>query len=291
MGFLDSSSVPAPLDSYSSNLAGAYSVSRRLLSNYSGSLIRVRRSGDNSEYDFGFTSNGNLDTASITAFVIAGGGTQHGHIVTKYDQSGNSRNLTLSTAANQLRIVSSGVLETIGTNTRPCGTASSNSMGPYSTSSFTDYTGTTVSSTLVGHQADTGLDSERFLGLTKDTASDFANAGSVILSFRNTGLNFYSFRSGAGLLNLTTAAGYGAFTRTTRFSGTQTESVLNGVSSGLTSNSTAFDVNRILTCGISSSTGNFNTGNKWSEAVIWFSDIGSTDLETIRTEQATYFGI
>lgn len=90
------------LDDYP-NAAAAYSV-RKLRSAYTGSAIRVRRSSDNTEQDIGFTVAGDLETSSLTLF--CGGG--NGFVTTWYDQSGNSRNATQTTAANQPQIVSSG---------------------------------------------------------------------------------------------------------------------------------------------------------------------------------------
>lgn len=71
--------------------------------------IRVRRSSDNSEQDFGFVA-GALDTSSLLSFV----GANNGFIVTWYDQTGNGYNATLSTASQQLRIVTSGAMTTLG---------------------------------------------------------------------------------------------------------------------------------------------------------------------------------
>jgi hypothetical protein len=91
------------LDTYADSSA-AYSL--RLLSlDYAGSAIRVRRSSDNTEQDIGF-SNLFLDTAALLSFVGAG----NGFVTTWYDQSGNSINITQTTAANQPPIVSSGAL-------------------------------------------------------------------------------------------------------------------------------------------------------------------------------------
>jgi hypothetical protein len=92
------------LDTYP-NAAAAYSL-RGLRINYTGSLIRVRRSSDNAEQDFGFIDNieRNLDTTALTTFCS---GTD-GFITTWYDQSGNAYNATQTTAANQPQIVSSG---------------------------------------------------------------------------------------------------------------------------------------------------------------------------------------
>ena len=89
------------LDTYS-GAAVAYSL-RQLDSNYTGSSIRVRRSSDNVEQDIGFANN-ILDTSSLLTFV--GGG--DGFVDTWYDQSGNAKDMTQSTASRQPKIVSLG---------------------------------------------------------------------------------------------------------------------------------------------------------------------------------------
>lgn len=86
------------------NAAAAYSVARRLSSTYTGSLIRIRRSSDNAESDFTYGSNNELDAAAVATFIGAGSG----FIVTLYDQSGNTRNVTQGTAGNQPLYVASG---------------------------------------------------------------------------------------------------------------------------------------------------------------------------------------
>lgn len=93
------------LDTYS-GAAVAYSL-RQLRSAYTGNAIRVRRSSDNAEQDFGFVSNV-LDTASLLTFCGAG----NGFVTTWYDQSGNANNASVSTAVNQPQIVSSGAMIT-----------------------------------------------------------------------------------------------------------------------------------------------------------------------------------
>jgi hypothetical protein len=89
------------LDGYP-NAAAAYSL-RKLRDAYTGSAIRVRRASDNTEQDIGFVNNV-LDTASVTSFCSG----TNGFVTTWYDQSGNGRNATQTTAANQPQIVSSG---------------------------------------------------------------------------------------------------------------------------------------------------------------------------------------
>lgn len=84
--------------------------------NYTGPLITVRRSSDNAELDFyQGSSAGQLNTVrggsgtSLAAWVGAG---NNGFVRTWYEQSGNGRNATETTAANQPRIVNAGVVDT-----------------------------------------------------------------------------------------------------------------------------------------------------------------------------------
>lgn len=99
------------LDLYPS-AAASYSL-RKLRSAYTGSAIRVRRSSDNTEQDIGFTSANVLDTSTLTSFCSG----TNGFVTTWYDQSGNARNATQTTAANQPQIVSSGSV--INLNSKP----------------------------------------------------------------------------------------------------------------------------------------------------------------------------
>jgi hypothetical protein len=95
------------LDPYP-GISFAYSF-RKLRTAYTGNCIRVRRSNDNAEQDIGFTTQGNLDTASLKTFV----GANSGFVTTWYDQSDRPtpRNATQTTAANQPRIVNAGVVD------------------------------------------------------------------------------------------------------------------------------------------------------------------------------------
>jgi len=91
-----------------SNVTGATAAYglRRLRGGYSGNLIKVRRSSDNTTQDISYDGCCNLDVKSLLSFVGSG----DGFIDTWYDQSGNGYNLTQATTAQQPQIVSSGSL-------------------------------------------------------------------------------------------------------------------------------------------------------------------------------------
>lgn len=109
--FIESNTIQYLLDLYP-NAAAAYSL-RKLRNAYSGSAIRVRRSSDNAEQDIGFINN-QLNISSLNSFV----GASNGFVTTWYDQSGNNKNITQSTASNQPIIVTNGVI--IRANSKPC---------------------------------------------------------------------------------------------------------------------------------------------------------------------------
>jgi hypothetical protein len=97
------------LDSYP-EASLAFSL-RKLRDNYTGSCVKVRRSSDNAEQEFGFVNN-YLDTAGLLSFC----GNGDGFVVIWYDQSfgnGASFNPVVAeqyTATRQPRIVISGSL-------------------------------------------------------------------------------------------------------------------------------------------------------------------------------------
>lgn len=82
------------LDNYPGAFVG-YSL-RKLRERYDGPCVRIRRSSDNAEQDFGF-SNDYLDTVAFSTFVGSG----IGYIVTWYDQTGNGIDVSQGTALYQ----------------------------------------------------------------------------------------------------------------------------------------------------------------------------------------------
>ncbi|WP_369754045.1 LamG-like jellyroll fold domain-containing protein [Flavobacterium sp. WC2409] len=86
--------------------AVAYSL-RKLSSSYVGDAIQVRRSNDNATQGISFDGNGDLDTASLLAFV----GANDGFVTIWYDQSGNGKNAVQNILLNQPKIITAGVIE------------------------------------------------------------------------------------------------------------------------------------------------------------------------------------
>jgi hypothetical protein len=84
--------------------AAAYSL-RQLSNAYTGPVVTVRRSSDNAEEDFKASE---IDDGTLAAFCGAGDGL----VKTWHDQSGNGRDASQGTAANQPTIVDSGSLVT-----------------------------------------------------------------------------------------------------------------------------------------------------------------------------------
>src|SRR6056297_120955 len=104
--FTSAPNLPAlDIDVYSADSPlMAYSL-RKISTSYSGEIVRLRRSSDNSELDFGsgLSVGEYLDFASVDAW--AGGSSVY--VVTWYDQSGNGRDLSQSTAGEQPQLIDS----------------------------------------------------------------------------------------------------------------------------------------------------------------------------------------
>jgi hypothetical protein len=91
-----------------SGLVSAYSL-RRVRSAYSGACVRVRRSSDSTEQDFGFAGNV-VNTDAILSFCGAG----DGFVTAWYDQGLAGLHVSQATLLRQPRIVNSGALEVNG---------------------------------------------------------------------------------------------------------------------------------------------------------------------------------
>jgi hypothetical protein len=78
---------------------------------YAGASRRYRRNDTQEERDFGFTATGNLDVAAITAWLA--GATVSLLTVNRYDQTGNGRHQTQTTASLQPRAMLAGQMDVI----------------------------------------------------------------------------------------------------------------------------------------------------------------------------------
>jgi hypothetical protein len=92
-------------DAYESSLVHVYEPARRVLTSYTGDLIRLRRDSDDAESDFGYDSDGNLDTAEIQSWLDADGAS-NAYVVTIYDQV-NGDDIAQATKADQPLYVAS----------------------------------------------------------------------------------------------------------------------------------------------------------------------------------------
>ena len=149
------------LDEYP-NAKVAYSM-RKIRSDYAGACLRVRRSSDNTEQDIGFSGN-ELDTAALLSFV----GANDGFVTVWYNQKSASDRANNSTAIYQPRIVSSGVVDTMGANGKPamfCGANAVLYAGNTTTFKYL-HDGTIRSSTVTVMQTASVLSGLKFLWLT-----------------------------------------------------------------------------------------------------------------------------
>jgi hypothetical protein len=108
------------------NASAAYSL--RNLIDTTTSVVRVRRSSDNTEQDFTATE---ITDGTLTTFT----GANDGFVTTWYDQSGNNEDAAQATATSQPKIVTNGVVELLNGKPTLLGNGTSTYM-PLDTSSY-----------------------------------------------------------------------------------------------------------------------------------------------------------
>lgn len=273
------------LDGYATGLGGAYSVSRRLLSSYTGALIRVRRDSDGTEADIGFDADGLLDVNALLAF----SGLGSAYVVTIYDQSGLGRHVTCSSLSNQLRIVDAVVLEVIGSNGRPNGYAVNGGEGPYVSATFTANTSATlsvVSSFFMS--AATAVGGVRYMGLLKDAGEDYGGGNNIGVFVRQDfNARLATVYNGAYPFFINAALGN---TRSAYFRATGSQMELNiGGASATSAFSTTLGFNRVVLSGYSAANSFSEAGDRQMEHVVWQTDIGATAAAAIRAEQEAFY--
>jgi hypothetical protein len=165
------------------DLAAAYSV-RRVVSNYTGSLIEIR-SGSVSQ-SIGFDDDGNLNVASIAAFAGSG----DAFVSIWYDQSGNNNHATQSSAASQPKIYSGSQGSVITQNGKP-------SLLFDGSNDFLQFNGTSLVGTkysiFVAHSRNTSANNQMILGGTSGGPNGIPQIGYASSTAYLFGQNYNDF--------------------------------------------------------------------------------------------------
>jgi len=269
---LIASSASLILDTYTTAVA-VYSL-RRMRTAYAGDCIRVRRSSDNVEQNFGFVNNG-LDTVALLAFT----GANSGFVVTCFDQSGNGYNATQATAANQPRIVSAGVLDV--QNTKAC-------MRQIATGMWLD-----VPNIMAAASSATGATAVVVYN-QPTTSPEFSGWGTIngdnVASPWSNGIAYDAFCS----QSQQAFAAYGARdtlrTHTMRQTGSALQLFKNGTQID-TDKGVAFKTtpngNKILNGWVG---GNYQSDDSLCEAVFFDTALSTTDRQLLERNQGTFYG-
>lgn len=267
-----------PADGVSS-LISAYST-RKLLTSYAGSAIRVKRSSDNTELDIGFSA-GELNTTALTAFVGAGDGL----VTVIYDQSGHGNNLSVAATYIPARIVSAGTVETF--NTKPCINFYVTGIAYANYATTPTITGTLAEVFWVGSMTGTSDATSRVFSFSNNVASDWSASG---FALDRGNINILEFENAANGTSLpytmgTSARIYGYFLSTGTYTtnGTTTVNITN-FPTGLAS--TTHAIGGFATAG--AVTAHPFIG-KWAEAIV--TNTTQANYTTFFSNQATYWGV
>lgn len=260
--------------------AAAYST-RLLRSNYTGGAIIGRRSTDNDQTVIGFDANGLLDAARLLDFAGAGSV----FVTTWYDQSGNGRDAVQSIAANQPRIVNSGVVDT--SNGRPLVRFTGGTVR-LSTANFACGV-SQFAGNVVGF-ANSHTAAGRFMSLQSSTdGNDFtttASAGIILLSSTNQ-FGGYRFPSGRSQINATITSP----TVLTAVYGAASDTIFaNGNAGSTVAGSAALGAQIAITLG-SQKDGAAPLNGSISEALWFHSALSTTDRQLLERNQGAYYGI
>ena len=261
----------AILDQLSTPAAAAYGL--RKLKADAMLAVRVRRSIDNGEADIGFMpepdSLGNywLDQTALLAHVGAGSG----FITTEYDQSGNGRNATQATAANQPRIVNAGVVEMLGrptlfqpnTNTR------------LNIPAFSGMTSALANAVYAQATTNNGSSPWQFATASPADHMPFTDGNAYLQPFSTTRMTFAGWSAPANQLIVASA----------QQTGTALSAFRNGTQIGISQNTPfLLPTTRTIFGGL------FGTCYV-SELIVLASAPSTADRQTLERNQGTAFGI
>ena len=274
------------LDRMTTAPAAAYAL-RLLDADHVGPLVRVRRTSDNATLDIAADPiTGHLDTPTLLTFVGSGSG----YVVTWYDQSGNGRHLTQTTASMQPRIVSAGVLET--KNGRPTIRQVAGVDGTGLTAGWS-FSGAAVTTSAVASLDDTAGDPWKGLVTISAGQDDFSAVDRAPLLLQHQfESGIATFRNGA--LTGSAAVGTGvASVAIATYDGASAALRINGVASAATPSTGTFSTTQLAVGQrILAAPGNkYEWVGTYSEIVLFPSALGATDRTTLEGEQGLYYGI
>jgi hypothetical protein len=276
-GYIASAGPPpsgAPFDT-AVGVVAAFST-RKLLSAYAGSALRVRRTSDNTEQDIGFDGNGNLDQTALTTFV----GANSGYVTIWYDQSGSARNISQATTTLQLRIVNAGTVETINGRASPRSPAGGEWY--YRANGSVFLAGTTMDVYQIASSAATAYG--RLLSMSSSNGNDWNNPGSILpLQLSGTTAQAVHDNTSTSALTYTSNAYTSFFTQKTATALTLTFTAGTG---SVTHAATLALQNIHLSCSSTGSPQSF-AGYR-SEFVV--TSANQTSPTTFIAEQKTYWG-
>lgn len=188
------------LDYISGTVKVAYSL-RKIKSNYSSYVLRIRRSSDSVIVDVSLDANEKFSLDSSITYVSGGSGTiatnvgqfmaasgytdadslgsaDSAYVVTWYDQSGNGNNATQSNTGRQPQIISSGsILQRSSKDA-----IRFNSSNDTFLESSTSLTSQNASAIVVGSITSGGTYYGRLISCTNGTATDWNNIGYFAIS-------------------------------------------------------------------------------------------------------------
>ena len=198
-----------------------------------------------------------------------------------YAQAG-SKDLVQATAALQPRIINSGTLDVIGTNSRAAGCTVGANTQRMATASFTSVTSSSLTMAAVVSLPDTV--SWRLVGGCSTGGND-SGAGGWLPAYIATSLKSYD---GTDRASLSISAVPFAYSSRTNASSHRLRKVGSVNTSSFTTGAKAVN-NWLLWCYNPTSplTG---AGGKFSECVIWSSDRDS-DMTSVLTEQTSFYGL
>ena len=303
------------LDDISAQAGAAYS-SRRLSSNYEGPLLAVRRASDNAQRNIYYDSDGSLDVNDLMSFA---GSANAVYIVIWYDQSGNSRDVTNPTAANQPVVINaSGSLRAINGRTAPLFTTvpAISIMGLYNSSPFMYLQSQTAGSSTLGVSAvftptlasspsvyNVIVGEANFTGVYPFFANMLSVSGSAFVYpyalYRNTNSTPLFMNNLGGSVAYSTPT---IFSAQSVFVGSATNaSTITGYLNGSTNSGALTFTNAGTTpytmtnfgvgCLPRSSNQNYDMNGYLGETIVFTSAVSIPDFYTIQISQSQYWGI